>query len=136
MTQLLSTLLPVLAWAAIPVTLIAVIDDWFLRPRRRLAQGSTTPPDPALMRGFYLLLPVVLIAVVLELLGFKHEADLGGCWSYVKGYAEKENITVVDACMKTLTRTCKAVALILDTAEAIRQEIENSAATPEAAAPS
>ena len=69
MTQLLSTLLPVLAWAAIPVTLIAVIDDWFLRPRRRLAQGGATPPDPPLMRGFYLLLPVVLIAVVLELLG-------------------------------------------------------------------
>jgi len=60
MTQLLSTLLPVLAWAAIPVTLVAVIDDWFLRPRRRLAQGRPDQPDPALMRGFYLLLPVVL----------------------------------------------------------------------------
>src|ERR1700722_18375231 len=69
MTQLLSTLLPILAWAAIPVTLITVIDDWFLRPRRRLAQGNAELPDPALMRGFYLLLPVVLIAVVLELLG-------------------------------------------------------------------
>jgi len=75
-------------------------------------------------------------AVVLELLGFKHEADLGGCWAYVKGYSEKEQITVVDACMKTLERTCKAVALILDTAEAIRQENEKPAATPEAAAPS
>lgn len=69
MMQLLSALLPVLAWAAIPVTLITVIDDWFLRPRRRLVQGRAEQPDPALMRGFYLLLPVVLIAVVLELLG-------------------------------------------------------------------
>ena len=47
MTQLLSTLLPVLAWAAIPVTLIAVIDDWFLRPRRRLAQGRAEVPGSA-----------------------------------------------------------------------------------------
>jgi antirestriction protein ArdC len=75
-------------------------------------------------------------AVVLELLGFTYEADLGGCWAYVKGYAEKEKITVVDACMKTLERTCKAVALILDTAEAIRQENEKPATTPEPAAPS
>ena len=25
------------AWAALPVTLLAVVDDWFLRPRRRAA---------------------------------------------------------------------------------------------------
>jgi hypothetical protein len=75
-------------------------------------------------------------SVVLELLGFKHEADPGGCWEYIQGYAEKEKITAVDACMKTLERTCKAVALILDTAEAIRQESENTATNPEAAIPS
>ena len=61
-------------------------------------------------------------AVILELLGFSHEADLGGCWAYITGYAEKKEITAVDACMRVLDRTCKAVALILDTAEAIRQE--------------
>jgi hypothetical protein len=75
-------------------------------------------------------------AVVLELLGFSHEADLGGCFGYIETYAEKEKITVVDACMKTLERTCKAVALILDAAEAIRQECENTATTPEVAIPS
>ena len=75
-------------------------------------------------------------AVISELLGFTHESDLGGCFGYIKGYAEKEQITVVDACMKTLERTCKAVALILDTAEAIRQENGNTATTPEAAIPS
>jgi signal peptidase I len=69
MSALLSTLLPVLAWAAIPVTLITVIDDWFLRPQRRLRAGNPDLPDPPLMRGFYLLLPVVLLAAVLELLG-------------------------------------------------------------------
>jgi antirestriction protein ArdC len=75
-------------------------------------------------------------SVVLELLGCKHEADLGGCFGYIETYAEKEKITVVDACMKTLERTCKAVALILDTAQAIRPENEKTAATPEPAAPS
>ena len=65
-------------------------------------------------------------AVLLELLGFSHEADLGGCWEYVKGYAEMEKITVVDACMKTLDRTCKNVALILDTAEQMKLDILNA----------
>jgi signal peptidase I len=65
MTQLLL----ILAWAAWPVTLIAVIDDWFLRPRRRLAANGVTAPDPALARAAYLLLPIVLIAAVLRLLG-------------------------------------------------------------------
>ena len=70
-------------------------------------------------------------AVLLELLGFSHDADLGGCWAYVKGYAEKEKISVVDACMKTLDRTCKAVTLILDTVDAIRQETDNLKPQPE-----
>jgi len=65
MTQLLS----LLAWAALPVTAIAILDDWFLRPRRRLAQAGAEQPDPPLMRVIYLLLPVVLVAAVLRLLG-------------------------------------------------------------------
>jgi signal peptidase I len=69
MMSLLSSLLPILAWAALPVTLISVLDDWFLRPRRRLRAGGIEQPDPPLMRGAYVLLPVVLLAAVLELLG-------------------------------------------------------------------
>jgi signal peptidase I len=65
MTQLLA----LLAWAAAPVTLIAIVDDWFLRPRRRIAQGGVERPDPPLMRVIYLLLPIVLVAAVLRLLG-------------------------------------------------------------------
>jgi hypothetical protein len=57
-------------------------------------------------------------AVLLEILGLKHEADLGGCWGYIQSYAEKEKIGVTEACLRGLDRTCKAVALILDTAEA------------------
>jgi len=62
------TVIVVLAWAALPVTLITVIDDWFLRPLRRLRTGDEAP-DPPLLHGLYLLLPVVLLAAVLELLG-------------------------------------------------------------------
>jgi hypothetical protein len=56
-------------------------------------------------------------AVLLEILGFGQEADLGGAWSYIQGYASATKITATEACMKVLDRTCKAVALILDTAE-------------------
>src|ERR1700693_1503175 len=68
MSQMISQLLAVLAWAALPVTLIAVVDDWFLRPRRQIAQGAAVRPEPPLMRGIYLLLPVVLLAAVVQLL--------------------------------------------------------------------
>ena len=61
-------------------------------------------------------------SVLLEILGFKQEADLGGCWQYIQSYAQKEKIGVVEACMRVLDRTCAAVGLILDTAEAIRRE--------------
>lgn len=57
-------------------------------------------------------------AVLLQILGYKQEADLGGCWRYIQSYAEQEKIGVTEACMMVLDRTCKAVGLILDTAEA------------------
>ncbi|HEY6450986.1 MAG TPA: signal peptidase I [Steroidobacteraceae bacterium] len=59
--------LELLAWAAVPVGLIALIDDWFLRPRRRIAHEGGG--DPPLMRALYLVLPVLLVAAVLRLLG-------------------------------------------------------------------
>jgi signal peptidase I len=65
MTQLLM----IAAWAAWPVTLIAVIDDWFLRPRRRLAASEVGRPDPPLLRAVYLVLPILLVAAVFRLLG-------------------------------------------------------------------
>ena len=61
-------------------------------------------------------------AVLLRILGHDHDADLGGCWEYVQTFAKKEGIAVLDACNKVLTRTCEAVALILDTAEEVSQE--------------
>jgi N-terminal domain of anti-restriction factor ArdC len=62
-------------------------------------------------------------AVLLEILGFKYEADLGGCFSYIQTYAEKEKISVTEACMKVLDRTCAAVALNLDVAESMKLDI-------------
>ena len=66
-------------------------------------------------------------AVVLELLGFKPRGRSGRVlWPISKPTPGKEKITVVDACMKTLERTCKAVALILDTAEQMKLDILNA----------
>lgn len=63
--------------------------------------------------------------VLLKLLGHDHEADLGGCWEYVRRYAGDEKIEVLSACGKVLDRTCGAVALILDTAEALRTAVDS-----------
>ncbi len=58
-------------------------------------------------------------AILLTLLGRPVEADLGGCWSYVETYAGKTGKPTVDVCLELLNRTCKAVELILSTAEEI-----------------
>jgi antirestriction protein ArdC len=59
-------------------------------------------------------------AIVLEILGYQTESDRGGCWGYVKAYAADAGIEPTAACQRVLKRTCEAVALILDTAEAAR----------------
>ncbi len=61
-------------------------------------------------------------AVLLETLGYDSEADRGGCWEYVKAYATDAGIEPVTACQRVLKRMCDAVALILDTAEALAGE--------------
>ena len=64
---MIAQIIQVLAWLAVPLTLLAVVDDWFLRPARRAA----TPPkaDPAWAHAAYLALPVVIIAGLLRMLG-------------------------------------------------------------------
>jgi len=69
-------------------------------------------------------------SVLLEILGLNQEADLGGCWQYIQTYAEKETISVTEACMRVLDRTCAAVALILDTAEQIKPEAVTASGAP------
>ena len=56
-------------------------------------------------------------AILLEILGHRLESDRGGCWEYVKAYADDAGIEPITACQRVLSRTCDAVALILDTAE-------------------
>ena len=55
-------------------------------------------------------------AVLLTLLGHEHEADVGGCFEYIKHYCDREDKDVGRTCLKLLDRICGAVALILDTA--------------------
>lgn len=61
-------------------------------------------------------------SVLLRLIGEEQEADLGGCWDYIRHYAKETDIEVVEACGLVLERTCEAVSLILAAAEALRQE--------------
>ncbi len=70
MLQSLKPLIDLLSWLALPVTLICIVDDWFLRPRRTLAAapGAQVVRDSTLMTLLYTALPVLLIAAVVRLL--------------------------------------------------------------------
>ena len=59
-------------------------------------------------------------ATLLSVLGHDHNADLGGCWQYVKAYATDAKIEPIVACQRVLKRTCDAVTLVLDTAEQLQ----------------
>jgi signal peptidase I len=63
---MLTQLVSILAWLSLPALLIAIVDDWFLRPRRRLAQPAAG--EPALLAIVHYILPVLLIAAVLQVL--------------------------------------------------------------------
>ncbi len=59
-------------------------------------------------------------AVLLEILGMDQESDRGGCWEYVNAYADKAKIHPITAINRVLDRTCKAVSLILESADSMR----------------
>jgi len=67
MLQSLMPIIVVLSWAALPVTVICVVDDWFLRPRRALS-AAQPPRDAPLMTLLYSALPVLIACAVLRLL--------------------------------------------------------------------
>jgi signal peptidase I len=62
------TLIQWLSWAALPATIVAVIDDWFLRPRRRIAALPGAAADTGWLKALYGVLPILLIAVILRML--------------------------------------------------------------------
>jgi signal peptidase I len=68
---MLQSLIQLAAWLALPVALVCVVDDWFLRPRR-IAKTPTVagvePPDGAVMKVLYALLPVLVLAAVYRML--------------------------------------------------------------------
>ncbi|GAC1698123.1 MAG: signal peptidase I [Steroidobacteraceae bacterium] len=69
---MLQTLMPIivlLSWLALPVTLMCVVDDWFLRPRRALrAAAAGGGRDTPLMSVLYGSLVVLIGAAVVRLL--------------------------------------------------------------------
>ena len=68
MLQTLMPLIVVLSWLALPVSIVCIVDDWFLRPRRALDSGPQVVRDGTLMTLLYTALPVLIIAAVLRLL--------------------------------------------------------------------
>lgn len=56
-------------------------------------------------------------AILLYAAGYEREADIGGAWDYIQHYAKSNDIEPIKACTTALDRTCKAVALILETAQ-------------------
>src|SRR5580704_201957 len=65
---MLMQIITVLAWISIPATLIGVVDDWFLRPRRQLALAPQIARDPPFITAIYYALPVLIICGVVGLL--------------------------------------------------------------------
>jgi signal peptidase I len=57
-----------LSWLALPVGLICVIDDWFLRPRRQIAALPEPARDLPFVSYAYHALPILVAAAVLRLL--------------------------------------------------------------------
>ena len=67
MPSIVMLLIIVLSWLAIPVGLVCIIDDWLLKPARRVKAGGEAPAEPAVVRLCYRVLPIVLVAVVLRI---------------------------------------------------------------------
>jgi len=63
-------------------------------------------------------------AILLECLGYSSESDRGGCFDYIKHYADESGMQPIQACMNVLKRTCDAVELILT--EAGKLSLQNA----------
>jgi len=69
MTQLstgIEQLVAVLAWLALPVGLVCVVDDWLLRPKRHTATAPEITADPPILSFAYRLLPLLVLAAVIR----------------------------------------------------------------------
>jgi signal peptidase I len=68
MLQTLMPLINILALLAAPLTALAIIDDWFVRPVRRLHALPEVAADPAWATTLYYLVPVLIICGIIRLL--------------------------------------------------------------------
>jgi signal peptidase I len=68
MPQLLMQIVVPLSWLALPVGVLCVIDDWFLRPRRQIRAAPQDARDPTPVSLAYHALPILIGAAVLRLL--------------------------------------------------------------------
>jgi signal peptidase I len=57
-----------LSWLALPVGLVCLVDDWFVRPRRQIAALPQPVRDPPFIAFAYHALPILVAAAVLRLL--------------------------------------------------------------------
>lgn len=64
MPSFLMQIIVVLAWLAIPVGLVCVVDDWLLKPARRARAGGEPLAESKLVSHCYQVLPILLVAVV------------------------------------------------------------------------
>lgn len=56
-------------------------------------------------------------AILLHMMGYEIEADQGGAWDYIKSYSKNDKSKALAACGKLIDRMCKAVDLIIETAD-------------------
>lgn len=67
-------------------------------------------------------------SVLLQILGFEYESDLGGAWEYVKHYAGDDEKKTIKVCMYLIDRICKCVDTILKESDEIIYNPESKVA--------
>ena len=65
--ELILQIATLLSYAAGPLLLACVIDDWLLRPARRVAALPAVAADPLLLKVLYNILPVAIIGTVVRI---------------------------------------------------------------------
>ena len=84
MPPLLLEIIRALAWLALPVGLLCIVDDWFLRPRRQIAASPKPAADSPAMSFAYLVLPILIGAAVVRLL-VAEQLDFSGVLVAISG---------------------------------------------------
>ena len=63
-------------------------------------------------------------AVLLECLGLSTESDRGGAFEYIQSYCRQHDRSLMSAVTELVDRTCKCVALILQTADDLQKSTD------------